>query len=367
MEAFHSIHCQHDNIDSLLEDIRQQLAASEGNYNFGFIYATDAVSDSFDHLLALCREKTGISSWVGTLGVGIIADHNEYYEKPAVSIMLANFDSDDYLLLPKLSKPEQLDAITSRFATHFGIIHGDPYNEHTHELIAGLAERLDNGFLTGGLTSSHNDQWQVCGDVLSGGISGVVFSEQVVVATNLSQGCRPVGEKHHITKARDNILFSLDREPSLDVMMSDLGVKNLHQLNEQANDVFVGLCVPGSDISDYTVRNIIGLDVEQRVFAINDYLTEGNELLLCRRDLESAEADMHAMLERLASRITTTPRGGVYFSCLGRGRQQFGDNAEEIKMIHQHLGDFPLTGFFANGEIHHNRLYGYTGVLTLFV
>jgi small ligand-binding sensory domain FIST len=35
-------------------------------------------------------------------------------------------------------------------------------------------------------------------------------------------------------------------------------------------------------------------------------------------------------------------------------------------MIRKTLGDFPLTGFFANGEIHHNRLYGYTGVLTLF-
>ena len=30
------------------------------------------------------------------------------------------------------------------------------------------------------------------------------------------------------------------------------------------------------------------------------------------------------------------------------------------------LGDVPLAGFFANGEICNNRLYGYTGVLTLF-
>ena len=31
------------------------------------------------------------------------------------------------------------------------------------------------------------------------------------------------------------------------------------------------------------------------------------------------------------------------------------------------LGDFPLVGFFANGEICNNRLYGYTGVLALFL
>ena len=31
------------------------------------------------------------------------------------------------------------------------------------------------------------------------------------------------------------------------------------------------------------------------------------------------------------------------------------------------LGAFPLAGFFGNGEIAHDRLYGYTGVLALFL
>jgi small ligand-binding sensory domain FIST len=35
-------------------------------------------------------------------------------------------------------------------------------------------------------------------------------------------------------------------------------------------------------------------------------------------------------------------------------------------MIEAAFGDIPLVGFFCNGEISHNRLYGYTGVLTLF-
>lgn len=44
----------------------------------------------------------------------------------------------------------------------------------------------------------------------------------------------------------------------------------------------------------------------------------------------------------------------------------FGENSEELKSIQQELGEFSPVGFFANGEISHNRLYGYTGVLTLF-
>jgi small ligand-binding sensory domain FIST len=76
---------------------------------------------------------------------------------------------------------------------------------------------------------------------------------------------------------------------------------------------------------------------------------------------------MLRMLSDLGKRAGGQIKAGLYYSCLGRGRNQFGDDSEELKMIRDLLGDFPLVGFFANGEISHNRLYGYTGVLTLFV
>ena len=36
-------------------------------------------------------------------------------------------------------------------------------------------------------------------------------------------------------------------------------------------------------------------------------------------------------------------------------------------MVREALGEVPLVGFFANGEISHHRLYAHTGVLTLFL
>jgi small ligand-binding sensory domain FIST len=45
----------------------------------------------------------------------------------------------------------------------------------------------------------------------------------------------------------------------------------------------------------------------------------------------------------------------------------FGADAAETRQILDTLGDFPLVGFFANGEISHGRLYGHTGVLALFL
>jgi hypothetical protein len=38
-----------------------------------------------------------------------------------------------------------------------------------------------------------------------------------------------------------------------------------------------------------------------------------------------------------------------------------------LKLITEQLGEFPLAGFFANGEFYQGRLYSYTGVLTLFL
>ncbi|MBT6406611.1 MAG: histidine kinase, partial [Rhodospirillaceae bacterium] len=45
----------------------------------------------------------------------------------------------------------------------------------------------------------------------------------------------------------------------------------------------------------------------------------------------------------------------------------FGDADGEMGMIQNTLGDFPLIGFYAGGEVSFNRLYTYTGVLTLFL
>ena len=39
---------------------------------------------------------------------------------------------------------------------------------------------------------------------------------------------------------------------------------------------------------------------------------------------------------------------------------------QAITQLRRALGDVPLTGFFAGGEIARHHVYGYTGVLTVF-
>jgi small ligand-binding sensory domain FIST len=373
MDKFFTINSQHETPEAVMKDCVRQCGAAPAEANFGFIYATDAMSEDLPELLAQCKAATNIEHWVGSVGLGIISTGQETYDVPAVSIMLANFPEDEFTLVPAISRQQD---ITSQlhwpreFATNFGVIHGDPLNQYTQDLIEALQQQIENGFIVGGLTSSRGSHYQVADEVISGGISGVLFSENVNVITNLSQGCSPVGARHQLSKTMENAALLLDDKPALQVLMQDMDISDYQQLEQKAGDVFVGLCIADSDRSDYTVRNLVGIDVGHDIFAINDFLIEGNEVVFCRRTEETAVEDMQHMLDNIARRFEQTPgqtiKGGLYVSCLGRGRSQFGDDSEEIKMIRETLGDFPLTGFFANGEIHHNKLYGYTGVLTLF-
>ena len=160
----------------------------------------------------------------------------------------------------------------------------------------------------------------------------------------------------------------IDERPALEVFKEDIGETLAADLARTAGYIFAGLPVVGSDTGDYLVRNIVGIDTENGLIAIGDLPQKGSQIMFCRRDGSTARDDLVRMLKQIRGRMDKAkPKGAVYFSCLGRGRYTFGTNSEEVGLIKDEFGDLPLVGFFANGEISHHRLYGYTGVLTLFM
>jgi small ligand-binding sensory domain FIST len=355
-------------------DCLADLGGEPAGANLGLLYVTGSLAPYLSNLLDKLRAGTGIQDWIGTVGSGICYTAREIYDEPAAAVMLATLPPDSYRLIPPgidalgdmLS--ENRNWITEH-AAHFGIVHGDPRNGHTPQIIESLSTELDPGFLVGGLTSADDDNYllQISGDVCQGGISGVLISAEVPVISGVTQGCTPLPNKHVITRCDGNLLAELDGRPALDVFKEDIGEVLSKDLSRVAGYIFAGLPVPGSDTGDYLVRNLVGIDPNEKLLAIGDILEDDAPIMFCRRDGDSAREDMLRMLRDLGKRARTPIKGGVYFSCLGRGRNQFGANSEELKLIRDELGEFPLVGFFANGEISHNRLYGYTGVLALFL
>jgi small ligand-binding sensory domain FIST len=344
--------------------------------NLGFLYISDALAADAVSIVTLMRGVTGIKDWVGTVGVGVCATGVELFDEPAIAVMAAQLPPDSYHLLAPIT--EGVDAFGEETAAWLrgrgpvlGLVHGDPRNPKTHEIIPDLADAL-GAFLVGGLTSSRTNYGQFGGrpgtaPVVEGGVSGVLFSNDVAVATGLSQGCSPIGPVHQITRAQNNIIIEIDGRPALDVFKEDIGEVLARDLRRVAGYIFAALPITGSDTGDYLVRNLVGIDPNHGLIAIGDLVEPGRSIMFARRDLPSAQADLERMLAGLSKRLNGPPRGGIYVSCLARGPALFGDDSQELKTIRDALGDFPLVGFFANGENSHNRLYGYTGVLTLFL
>ena len=346
----------------------QQLGAGAGS--LGFLYVTDHFALHMGDLTRLLRERTGVEHWVGATGIGVCATGTEYLDEPAIAILVGDFDEGSFRVFSgvgSVKEAQALDLDCGGTPANLAIVHADPQTEQMEKLLTALAKRVESGFLVGGLVSSRGDSVHLADEPQQGGLSGVAFADSVVVATRLTQGCSPVGPKRTVTSCQRNVLISLDGKPAFDVFLHDIGEKLAGDLNRIGGHIFAGISVPDSDTGDYLARNLVGIDTQSKLIAIGDYLKKGDGLMFCRRDAKTARDDMVRMLESIQTGLYSRPKAGVYYSCLGRGEALFGKGKGELKMIKDVFGDLPLVGFFCNGEISHNRLYGYTGVLTLFI
>jgi small ligand-binding sensory domain FIST len=342
-------------------------------HRLGFLYVSDHFAEDMKDISVFLRQTTGVPHWVGTVGFGVCGTGMEYFDEPAMAVMLAPIPEEAFRVFSGVTSDlsplmEKHGAWIDQPVPPLAVVHGDPRNEHLPDLIEQMSEAT-NGFLVGGLSASNKGFPQLADGVEDGGLSGVMLSlDAVPVQSGLTQGCSPIGPVHTVTSAHENVLIEIDNRPALDVFKEDIGEVLARDLRRVAGYIFVALPVSGSDTGDYMVRNLVGIDPEAGVLAIGETIAPGDRVMFCRRDHDSAVEDMRRMLANLKRRVGKgRVRGGLYFSCCGRGPHQFGPGGAELKIVAEELGEFPLAGFFANGEISNNRLYGYTGVLTLFL
>jgi small ligand-binding sensory domain FIST len=215
--------------------------------------------------------------------------------------------------------------------------------------------------------------------------------------TRITQGCAPIGVVHTITTAKDNLVLTLNDAPALYALMHtlDVPIDNPRSAVDKVRHTLVGLSAPDQPVLRATgalqdqaiVRHIIGLDPVRHGVALAQAIEPGMQLTFCERNAASAKADLLRVvteirdsLEPQGDDLTVAGQhhvaglaapvkriaGAVYISCTGRGGPFFGFAHAELQIIQRALGDIPLVGFMASGEIAHRQLYGYSGVLTVF-
>jgi len=340
--------------------IADALVAQGDGGSIGFVYITDKLKSDLAPIVATLAQKTGVANWVGTIGFGVIGGREGAYNQPAIAAMIAGWPQEQFKLFDRAG-PEDL-----RFADGMAtaIVHVDP-RQPFDEALQGLAAR-SGAYLFGGLTASRTRRFdQVAGPLTEGGVSGIALSPETEVAIGVSQGCSAIGPVREITDMRDSLITALDGEPPLQALLRDLAVAPDSDPRKLLQSLHVGLPVPNCDTGDYVVRNIAGIDTDKGLIAVADHVAPGQKMFFCRRDRAAATKDLLAMAQKLRKR-TATARGALYVSCCARGPNLFDSAAEEVELVQSCLGDIPLVGFFANGEIAGDRVYGYTGVLALF-
>jgi small ligand-binding sensory domain FIST len=313
----------------------------------GFVYFSDALVGEADKILDSLKNQTDVREWIGTVGTGVLATGTEYQDGPAMAAMVADVEP-----FSVFSGRAPLKASGS-----FGIVHADPAAPDLPGLVSDMSAKVSTGYIVGGVSSSRSRTVQIANEVLSGGLSGAVLGEDVAVATRLTQGCTPYPGRFRVTEGEDNLIARLDGRPALEALLDAVG--------GEKTQLLVGLPVPGSDTGDYTARNIVGVDPKSGVVAIGDLVEPGMEILFCKRDAAAAKKDLQNILLSLKEAVPE-PRGALYYSCVARGEHMFGRRGAELDLVKRSLGEVPLVGFFCNGEISRDRLYGYTGVLTVF-
>ena len=375
--------------------------------SLGLLYLTDHYAgDAAEILATLGAELPLVTDWSGTVGVGVCAGETEYFDVPALAILLLDVPSDQYRVFSGVSP------LGLGFAPQVALVHADGATPDIVELVGELAQRTDAGFLFGGMTSGRTRQLQfaISGDgnmrgqgrasgVFGGGLSGVAFDSGVQIISRVTQGCMPVGAQHHVTAADGNVILELDHQPALQVLLDDLGI-TLDQ-PRQAMDVLrstlIGMADDGGTLvhqtgtvgSQVAVRHIIGLDPARAGVAVACAVETGLQIAFCQRNPQAARADLVRICAEIRDELETGETsvlaalapagdagealparrivGAIYVSCTGRGGPHFGAPHAELQLVRRALGEVPLVGFFAAGEIGYDRVYSYTGVLTVFV
>jgi small ligand-binding sensory domain FIST len=350
------------------------IPASEGA-TLGILYTTESAASALPEIVGALAEHTGVRSWVGGVGLGVCSARDEIFDQPAAVVMTAALPPDAFRIFsatddPGADLPREHSGWMERSQPPLALIHADPRCPDLARAAVAVAA-ASGAFLVGGLVSHR------CANPLlarapgedgfgSNGVAGLMLGPGIAVATGLTQGCMPVGPVHRIDEARDNVVMVLDGRPALAVFAEDIGPELTNDLRRVGGLIFAGLPVAGSDTGDYLVRNLLAIDAGRGWIVLGEEVASGDRLLFCRRDPESARRDMIRMVRQLAGRLDGPPKAGIYVSCVARGAALFGNPGVETELISETLGEFPLIGFFANGEISRDRLYGHTGVLTLF-
>jgi small ligand-binding sensory domain FIST len=356
------------------------------NPDLVILLITPAYEADYREFISAVRDSTNTRVLIGGTCAGVIGPGREIEsgagaalwaaKLPGVRIFPYVLDQNDFITMRTAEAwQDRLGVAPDDIPTFINL--PDPFSVQFGICLRIMDEVYPGSTTVGGVISGAQapgrNRLFVNDQVLRQGLVGVSLAGDYRISTIVSQGCRPIGPPYVITKADSNVILELGGRNAYNVL------RELHDKcspQDQAlirNGLHVGRAVdehleefgPG----DFLIRNVAGV-VEQKGVAVTDYVRPGQTVRFHVRDAESADAEMRELIQSRLRMMPTSPRGGLLFSCNGRGTNMFPEPNHDIALINELMPDCPVAGFFAAGEIGpvggKTFVHGLTGSLMLF-
>lgn len=371
-------------IDEVCESLQRDLAGSQPDLTLVFV--SHHHRSSFADLAGELQSRLRTRILLGCGGEFIAGGSREIEGRPALSVWSAVMPGA--LLIPFHvtfeATPDGL--MTSGWPEEFAeqsdlravLLLGEPHSTPVDAVIERLADELPNVPLVGGMASGGRGPGQNCvffnSEKYVEGAVGVGIFGGPRVTSIVSQGCRPVGPNFVITKARDNIVVELGGKPAMVRLQEVYGGLPEHDQALLQAGPHLGLVMNELQGSfghgDYLISNIMGGDPQSGAIAVGTLVRVGQTVRLHVRDATTAHEDLTALLTRHKNAAGSADRAALLFSCNGRGTRLFPEANHDAATIREELGNVPLAGFFAAGELgpvgNKNYIHGYTASVVCF-
>ena len=372
-----------DAVAAVCDSVLDQLSGQRPQLSCVFV--SHEHRDRFPELAESIQSRIGTEILLGCAGETVAGNDREIEHGPALSLWSAVLP--DVTLEPFHVEfertadgiisdgwPELTGQISEVRAV---LLLGEPFTTDVDQVIGHFAEHLPTVPLIGGMASGGGGPGQnalfLGREQIRHGAVGVVLRGGPTVTPVVSQGCRPVGPNFVVTRAEDNLVFELGGKPSLDQLNTffmSLPPEDQQLLQQGPHlGIVINEYQDAFELGDFLIANILGVQEENGAIAIGNRVRVGQTVRFHVRDAVTADEELTSLLER--NQAVGPPAGGaLLFSCNGRGTRLFDEPNHDAGLIHQHLNQAPVAGFFAQGELGpiggRNFIHGYTASVAIF-
>ncbi len=372
-------------------DLSQQLSPRLGScVDLLVLFVTPEHREVLPTLLTALRTDLSPRVTVGCTVQGVIGVKQEIEQGPAIAALAASLSGATltpftYEQLHWPSNAEHPDALRAALLGDMPLsevrallLLADPFSTPMTGLLPAITRALPGVPVIGGMASAGrqagDNRLFLDDEMFNTGAVGVIWSGGIDVQTVVSQGCRPVGKPYVITKAQRHMVQELAGRKAMEVIQ-ELG-QSLPDTDRELlrhSPLMVGRVIDEYKSrfgrGDFLIRSLMGADMEDGYVAIADpQVRVGQTIQFHVRDQKTATEDFQLLLD--GQKLDGPPAGALLFSCNGRGTRLFDHAHADAAMVHAALGEVPLAGFFAAGEIGpiggQNFVHGHTASLALF-